>query len=110
MPIEDDLDVELLSNNILRVDNVRDANNTPATPINDATVTVELKDRNGVNIAGQVWPLTCDYIADSDGRYEGVLDESLGLPAGSGTVAYITVNAGANKIRTFRRNVRGVWA
>jgi len=44
-----------------------------------AVVTATLKDSKGNNVPGQTWPLTLNYVADSDGSYNAVLNAGLGL-------------------------------
>lgn len=45
--------------------------NPKAVPIfvNDATVTVTIKDDKGVNTTDETWPIVLPYIATSDGEY-----------------------------------------
>ena len=50
--------------------------------INDATVEAVLYDSNSTPIDGQAWPLTLAYVADSDGVYRAVLENTLALIAG----------------------------
>lgn len=47
--------------------------------LNDATVEATIKDSNHHEVAGQTWPLTLDYVADSDGNYKGTLSSGLEL-------------------------------
>lgn len=39
--------------------------------VNDAIVTMTLKDLSGNLVGGQTWPITLSYIANSRGRYTG---------------------------------------
>lgn len=47
--------------------------------INSATVTVSLSDADGNPVAGNAWPLSLEYIADSDAIYRATLADTLGL-------------------------------
>lgn len=69
--------VYVLNDNLIEVDKLQDASDD--LYINDATVTVTLKDSDGTNVTGQSWPLTLDYVADSDGKYQGTLESALSL-------------------------------
>lgn len=50
--------------------------------INDATVTVTVKTRDGANVAGETWPLALQYVTGSDGDYRGTLEDGLELTPG----------------------------
>lgn len=45
--------------------------------VNTATVIATLKDSKGVDVTGQVWPATLNYVADSDGCYRLLLPPNL---------------------------------
>lgn len=47
--------------------------------LNDATVESTIKDSNGHEVDGESWPVTLDYVADSDGNYRGVLSSAMAL-------------------------------
>jgi hypothetical protein len=47
--------------------------------INTATVTVTITDKRGNVVTGQSMPLTLAYIADSNGNYQGNLEDGLNL-------------------------------
>ena len=60
---------------------------------NSATVTATLKTSGGAEVAGQSWPLTLNYVADSDGTYRGILDDALSIVAGTTYVVHIEATA-----------------
>lgn len=45
--------------------------------VNSATVVATLQDAQGVDVVGQVWPATLNYVADSDGCYRLLLADDL---------------------------------
>lgn len=61
--------------------------------INDATVecTLYLK---GAPVDGQSWPLTLDYVVDSNGDYRGLLDAALDLSQDLVYTAKIVASSG----------------
>ena len=65
--------------------------------INDATVTVTVKDSLGVEVTGQSWPTAVDYVSGSDGDYYCILDENLDLTAGESYIAEIDADGGVNR-------------
>lgn len=71
------------------------------TFINNATVTVTIKDAEGTSVAGQAWPLAMDYVASSDGDYRAFVSEDLELVAGTRYVAYIEADGGSNRVGHF---------
>lgn len=62
--------------------------------IADATVGATVKDKYGVAIAGQDWPLVMDYVTGSDGNYQGVLEAALEVDVGEKVTVEVTVDAG----------------
>lgn len=57
--------------------------------INDANVTVTVKDSTGAEVAGQVWPATMDYLSGSDGDYALGLTHTLSFAADQSYTAFI---------------------
>lgn len=47
--------------------------------VNDATVTVTIFDSAGAEVTGQVWPVTLDFVALSDGIYRKTIPPISGL-------------------------------
>ena len=66
--------------------------------VNDATVTVTVKDEDGVAVTGQTWPLTMQYVATSQGDYRAILKDTLALVAKQNYFAFIDVNAGIDRV------------
>jgi hypothetical protein len=66
--------------------------------VNDATVTVVVKDSTGNNVSGETWPLSMIYVSGSEGNYRGILSNSLSFSSGRNYTAEISVDAGSNRI------------
>lgn len=69
-----------------------------AAYINDAAVTVTLKDADDVAVTGAVWPMTMDYVAGTNGNYRAILADALPLVAREKYTAYIEADGGADRI------------
>lgn len=80
------------NDNYIEVDGLKDK--ATDAYINDATVACTLKDSGGNNVTGQSWPLTLSYVASSNGKYRGLLDNALVLTARKMYTAHITVVGG----------------
>jgi len=63
--------------------------------IDSATVGVTLKDADGVNVSGESWPLTMNYVTGSNGKYRATLADTLSLTPRARYTATITADAGA---------------
>lgn len=63
----------------LTVDQLRD---TDDQYINSATIEATLIDSASNEVEGQTWPLSLSYVEDSDGKYEGILDDAMELQDG----------------------------
>lgn len=61
--------------------------------INDALVTCTVKTSAGVEVEGDEWPVTLEYVAGSNGIYRSVLTSELELVAKAHYVAFIDANA-----------------
>ena len=66
--------------------------------INDATVTVTIKDLDGNELTGISWPVTMAYVAASDGDYRATISEDLALVHKVNAVAHIEVDGGAGLV------------
>ena len=66
-------EVELIVDNSIYVQHVLTNPTQDPIYVNDATVTVTIKDSNGDNVAGETWPVDMDYVAASDGIYRATL-------------------------------------
>lgn len=47
--------------------------------LDNAIVTMTLKDSAGSDVTGQVWPITLDYVATSNGDYTGTFAHGVAL-------------------------------
>jgi len=63
--------------------------------LDSATVTVTLKDEDGVEVAGASWPLTMSYVTGSDGKYRANLPDTLSLVRRARYTAHVSADAGA---------------
>ena len=89
------LTIYIASDNLLRWDAMTLA--STGAPVNDATVTFALKDANGNAVAtGSLL-----YVPSSNGRYEGVLESTVSLIAGS--TYYLELTAASGSANGFRR-------
>jgi hypothetical protein len=70
-------------------------NEVTGEPINDATVTLTLKDTTGSPVSGETWPLPMPYVAGSAGLYRCYLASTLPLVGEAKYIAEVTANAGA---------------
>jgi hypothetical protein len=82
--------------NLLEIRGLKSA--VEGTFINDATVSVTVKDASGAAITGQTWPTAMIYVAASQGDYRAVIEDDAALTARQTYTAEITVNAGVNRI------------
>jgi hypothetical protein len=70
--------------------------------INNATVSVTVKDAAGTNVAGVTWPVALAYVADSSGDYRAVIPHGAALVSGRQYTAEISADAGADRIGFWR--------
>lgn len=83
------------NDNLLQLDGLK--NGADNSFINDAAVSATLKDAQGNNISGMNWPAVMNYITDSQGRYQLMLDNALNLTAGVYyTVSVVAESGGLN--------------
>lgn len=61
--------------------------------LNDVSISVTVKDAAGQVVAGEEWPQTMRYVAESDGNYILGLSYTLELIAGAKYVAIIDADA-----------------
>lgn len=66
--------------------------------INDAAVSVTLKDAAGTDVTGETWPVEMEYVAASDGWYRAALSHELDLEAGETYYAHIDADAGEDRV------------
>ena len=97
----------LLNDNLLRVDGLTDI--ISGAYVNDATVTVtEIRDSSGTLVTGQSFPITLAYVAASNGRYQGLLEDSLSLTAHGKYTARINIVGIDGKRGHFKRAIRAM--
>lgn len=94
------------NDNLLTVDGVRDVSD--GSFINTATVTATLKDADGVDVVGQVFPTTLTYVAASDGKYQGTLEDTLALTANDKYTLCVDIDGGAGLIAHFEIPVKAL--
>lgn len=63
----------------LTVDGLRDPD---GNYVNTAEVSATLLDAHGAEVEGETWPVSLAYVAESDGRYRGILDDAIELVDG----------------------------
>ena len=51
--------------------------------VNDATVSITLKDEDGVDVTGVTFPVSLSYVSGSDGIYRGIISDTSNLITGS---------------------------
>lgn len=69
------------------------------TFINDATVTVALRDKaTDEEIAGQSWPTAMTYVEGSDGDYRAIIEHDAALVHHKEVIAYIDADGGPERI------------
>lgn len=91
------LDLEVGNPNPVYADGVKDEDNEF---VSNAVIVAVLRDADGAevtvldtddvtDITGATWPLTLDYIEDSDGRYRGTIPAGAQLVAGDAYTLHI---------------------
>ena len=74
-----------------------------------ATVTATIKNRAGVNVSGQNWPLTLSYLTGTNGNYRGVLEDGIAFEANEIYRIEITADAGSDVIGFWRYERKAVY-
>jgi hypothetical protein len=92
--------VFVANTNVLEIIGLKSA--VEGTFVNDATVSVVVKDANGTPVAGQTWPTSLAYVTASSGDYRCILEHDLALENRQKYTAEISVEAGVERI--------GFWA
>ena len=106
-------EVYLGNSGLIEVTGVSDA--STGDFINNATVTATLYDSlEGAidsvvdnKVSGETWPITLDYVADSDGNYSGGYSEAVAIEQNTFYYAAITVNAGTGRVGRWIIKVKG---
>jgi hypothetical protein len=81
-------------------------NEIAGTFINNAAVTVTIKDDQGVNVSGATWPMTMTYVTGSDGDYRAFLSEDLAFVAKGKYIAAIDADGGTNLVGHWELNFK----
>lgn len=66
------------------------------TFIDDATVTVTVKTSAGVEVEGDEWPVTMEYVTASDGDYRAILTNEIEFVAKHHYVAFIDADGSSS--------------
>ena len=80
------------SDNLIEVSGLK--NRALDTFINNANVTVTLKDKDGAEVVGETWPLTLDKVAGTDGLYRASLKDTLTLGLNEKVTAEVNADGG----------------
>ena len=63
------------SDNVAEIESLTNA--ITSSYLNSATCTVTLYDVAGNEVTGETWPLTLNYVTDSDGDYRGTITDTV---------------------------------
>lgn len=74
--------------------------------LNGAAVTVTVKDADGNPLTGETWPLTMNYVSNSNGDYVADLVAELNLVAGQHYTAFIDADGSTDSPAVERK---GHW-
>lgn len=83
------------SNNLVYFNDLYDVLNEQY--VNTAQVEVTLLDVDGVEVAGEEWPVLLDYQTGSNGDYLQVLDDDIVLEVGKFYVAKVEIDDGPGR-------------
>lgn len=90
-----------LTDDLLRIDGLKNIDNTPSTFVNDATITALVRDAAGEVVVGAD-SITLSYVANSDGVYKGQVPDTAAIVDGQNYVVEITIVASVGKLTIFR--------
>jgi hypothetical protein len=93
----------LLSDNLIQVKGLKNA--TTNAFINNAVVTVTLKDEAGADVVGDAWPKTLPFVGGSNGDYQATLLDTLTLVEGQQVTAILDADAGVDLHRHWERSL-----
>ncbi|NOY63051.1 MAG: hypothetical protein GXP10_07865 [Gammaproteobacteria bacterium] len=94
------------NDNLATLDALKNA--ADGTWINDATVTATLVDATGSPVTGQSWPLALPYVAGTNGRYQGILEDALGLAKKSGYTLKVIAMTGSGLKGYWEKSLRAL--
>ncbi|MCK9470011.1 MAG: hypothetical protein M0Q49_11405 [Porticoccaceae bacterium] len=90
------MDIFIGNDNLIVVDGLKNVGS--GAFINNATVRGTLKTMAGDPVEGQTWPVTMVYKPESQGVYQGVLEDDLPLTNGTSYIVEVTADAGSDQI------------
>ncbi len=83
------------SDNLITVDEVK--NTATDVYITDATVNATLYESDGTTeVSGETWPIVLSYVANTNGRYEGTIEDTVSLVSNVRYRLKIIVDGGTN--------------
>jgi len=88
------MNISISSDNLVQVDEL--TNEQTDAYVNDATITMTLRNSSLTAISGAE-DLSVGYVAASDGRYQGLLPDTLTLTAGSQYYLDVSITSGSLK-------------
>tara|TARA_R110000868_G_scaffold276699_1_gene536417 strand:- start:47 stop:358 length:312 start_codon:yes stop_codon:yes gene_type:complete len=74
--------------------------------LNNATVSVTVKDDCGDNVSGQTWPATMNYVSASNGDYRAILLNTVALQSGKKYFAEISATGVNSEVGFWRYSFR----
>ena len=88
---------------LLEVEGLTD--DAAGTWVNDASVTVTLKDAAGNEVGGDTWPKAMAYVTGTDGLYRVTLADTLGITANARYVAHVVADSGPGRRAAWEMDV-----
>ncbi len=80
------------SDNLVEVDQLKDES---GNFVNNASVTLTITERDGSPVVGDTFPKAMGYVSGSNGKYRGVVEQTLGVVCCRIYLAAITATIGA---------------
>jgi hypothetical protein len=101
--------IYLGSTTLVKVNGLRD---TDGNYQNNATVTIEsLTDRvTGQAVTGITVPFSLSYVTSSNGNYQGVISDSLGVVEGGQYIAILKAELGSGQVKEWSEHIRAQYA
>ena len=85
------------NDNVMELRGLRNA--VSSDYMNAATVSVTIKTKAGVNVAGATWPITMTYVTSSTGNYRGTIPAALEIVHGREYLAVISATMSGTTAR-----------
>jgi len=89
---------------VIELRNLKDE--SAGTFVNNADVTVTLKDSSGVSVVGDTWPLSMPYVTSSNGVYRATLVDTLSVTPNASYTAIVSADGGVGKQGTWNVDVK----